>query len=141
MKWVHSSLSDTSVLLLLVVENRRIMESGWAGRNKVILEHNEVNFGLTETRLLDAWVWDLGNWDYTNGFSFYNFSFFVADPPTILVQEPWIHTGETSTVQLKCQICSHNPFTVRHLHLIQFLRYCNISFLGMVDKRWIRFAS
>ena len=101
----------------------------WAGgRNKVILEHNEVNFGLTETRLLDAWVWDLGNWDYTNGFSFYNFSFFVADPPTILVQEPWIHTGETSTVQLKCQICSHNPFTVRHLHLIQFLRYCNISF-------------
>ena len=30
LKWVHSSLSDTSVLLLLVVENRRIMESGIA---------------------------------------------------------------------------------------------------------------
>ena len=26
----------------------------WDSRNKDILEHNEVNFGLTKTRLLDA---------------------------------------------------------------------------------------
>ena len=43
---------------------------------------------------------------------------YLADPPTIFVEEPWIHTGETSTVQLKCQICSHNPFTVSLLRVL-----------------------
>ena len=28
----------------------------WDSRNKDILEHNEVNFGLTKTRLLDAFL-------------------------------------------------------------------------------------
>lgn len=34
------------------------------------------------------------------------------DPPNIIVQQPWIHAGEKSTISLRCQICAQKPYTV-----------------------------
>jgi len=34
------------------------------------------------------------------------------DAPTILVDDPWVHAGETSTIMLKCRICATHPFAV-----------------------------
>ena len=47
--------------------------------------------------------------------------FFFSDPPTILVDDPWVHAGETSTIMLKCRICATHPFAVSIVSIITFV--------------------
>jgi hypothetical protein len=39
-------------------------------------------------------------------------SSYFSDPPSIIVDQPWIHAGEKSTILLTCQICATKPYLV-----------------------------
>ena len=47
------------------------------------------------------------------------FCFCFSDAPTILVDDPWVHAGQTSTIMLKCRICATRPFAVREHYCIK----------------------
>ena len=55
-----------------------------------------------------------------------HFVFAFSDPPTILVNDPWIHAGEKSTISLSCTICATEPYTVS-IHICSSIEYIQIT--------------